>query len=55
MNFVNDEIKVVPLPPKLTPKQERFVDTTVEIIWTLSWVGLFVLGLIALSQKRFKQ
>ena len=50
----HDDIRQVSQVRALSPRQERFVDMTVEIIWTASWVGLLILGFIALSQKRFK-
>jgi hypothetical protein len=51
MNFVNDEIKVVPRVRTLPDKQERIVDILVEIIWYGSIIGLFILGSIAIKQK----
>ena len=51
MNFVNDEIRVVPQVRTFPDKQERIVDILVEIIWYGSIIGLFILGSIAIKQK----
>lgn len=55
MNFVNDEIRVVPQVRTLPDKQERIVDILVEIIWYGSIIGLFILGTIAITQKGTKK